>query len=128
MDLKTFCKENRVSQVELAELFGCGPGNVSNIVTGKRNLTQFQLRQLIDKFGFNVVSKYVESNEIPAHIVSIFAPSMHGDHNPVNESGTQKIEPSESGLIDVLKTQAAQITTLLQQQERLISLLESKNN
>lgn len=127
MDLKNFCKENKISQVELAEVFDCGPGNVSNIVNGKRNLTKLQLRLLIEKYGFDVIAKYCDSSEIPSTYVNVSAPVITSNTAPVQAGNNNQMDShADATLVAVLKQQSEQISTLLAHQERLISLLEKK--
>lgn len=126
MDLKSFIEDLRLSQREVADVLNCRPCHVSMIVAGKRNMTGMHVRLLIEKYGFDVVAKYADPAELPSSVVSVTAPVIHGNNNPVNGSGNQNITTPDSDLISVMKAQAAQITTLLQQQDRLITLLESK--
>ena len=127
MDVKRFRQDFNLGQKDIASVFGCKQANVSAIENGSRSITPLQIRLLIEKYGFDVVAKYADPAELPSSIVSVTAPVIHGNNNPVNGSGNQNITTPDSDLISVMKQQAAQITTLLQQQDRLISLLESKN-
>lgn len=133
MDLKKFIKENRIAQVELAELFECGQSNVSSIVNGKRNLTKLQIRLLIEKYGVDKVMPYADQNEMPqGAIVTVNAPVITDNTAPVQAGNGNSMElPQDAGIVEVLRQQSNQITTLLSQQqtmlahqERLIALLE----
>lgn len=128
MNLKDFISDYRISQKELADLFGCAASNVSNIVAGKRNLTGLQVRLLIDKYGFETVAKYAGDGEMPqGPIVNVdmSRTKIEGNQGPVqNGDGNQMT--NDATLIKVLSQQSEQITELLKQQDRLISLLEKK--
>lgn len=135
MDLKKFIKDNRISQVELSTLFDCKPGHVSNIVNGKRSITQLQIRLLIEKYGVDKVMPYADQGEMPqGAIVNVTAPVITDNTAPVQAGNGNSMElPPDAGIIEVLRQQSNQITTLLSQQqtmlaqqERLIALLEKK--
>lgn len=135
MDLKKFLKETRVSQVELSQLFGCGPANVSNIVNGKRNLTEAQLRRLVDEYGFDVVSEYADPSELAflRPVPSGGGPVVEGSSNVQVQSGDNNRITTDAALVAVMKQQSDQISALiaqqhllLEQQSRLVSLLEKE--
>ena len=140
MELKNFRKDRKISQNELAELFGCNPSNVSNIENGKRNLTPLQIRLLIEKYGYEVVSKYAEASEMPATVVNVSAPVISKNEAPV-QAGNNNSMQSDKGLIEVMKKQSEHIEkqsehisklieqqqTLIAQQQQLITLLASQN-
>lgn len=121
MDLKNFISDYRLSQKELSEVFGCSPTNVSNIVSGKRNLTGLQIRLLIDKYGYEAISKYADATELPpvsggsGSVEAVNSNVQNGDGNSITADAT---------LIQVMKQQSDQISALLAQHDRLISLLE----
>ena len=121
MDLKNFISDYRLSQKELSEVFGCSPTNVSNIVSGKRNLTGLQIRLLIDKYGYEAISKYADATELPpvsggsGSVEALNSNVQNGDGNSITADAT---------LIQVMKQQSDQISALLAQHDRLISLLE----
>ena len=140
MDVKRFRQDFNLGQKDIAAVFGCKQANVSAIENGSRSITPLQIRLLIEKYGFEVISKYADPAELPSSIANVTAPVIHGNNNPVNGSGTQNISGSDQDIIVVLKTQASQIASLIQQQnsliqhqnsliqhqDRLITLLESK--
>lgn len=128
MNLKDFISDYRISQKELADLFGCAASNVSNIVAGKRNLTGLQVRLLIDKYGFETVAKYAEAGEMPqGPIVNVDMRKneIKNNQGPV-QAGDGNSMTTDAGLISVMQKQAEHITELLKQQDRLIKLLENK--
>ena len=130
MNLKQFRIDYKLGQSALAELFGCKQANISNIENGVRKITRPQLMTLIENYGIDKISPYLEPDDsIPAATVNI---DMHktsvGDNNngPVNAgNGNQTVSP-DAGLISVMQSQAAHITELLKQQDRLIKLLEER--
>lgn len=129
MDLRRLTQDYRLSQKELAELFGCNPSNVSNIVAGKRNLTGLQVRLLIDKFGRDVIAKYADPSELPP-VSSVAIGSHHGSVDAVNsnvQNGDGNSITADAALVQVVKQQSDQISRLLDQQDRLISLLEKNS-
>lgn len=129
MDLKKFRHDHRLYQSDLAELFSCRQSNISLIETGERNLTQLQLRLLIDKYGIDVVAPYLDDGDKLPVGITINAPKITGNSAPVQNvtggDGTQTT--TDSTLVQVMKQQSDQITKLLEQQERLINLLEKAN-
>lgn len=127
MDIKRFRKEYNLSQKDLAAIFGCKQANVSAIELGNRSLLPIHIRLLIEKYGFDVIAKYCDKSEMPANYVNVSAPVISGNSAPVQSgNGNQMESPADASLVAVLKQQSDQITTLLAQQERLISLLEKK--
>lgn len=128
MELKLFRKNYKLSQSDLAELFGCSVGHISNIESGIRTLTGLQIRLLIEKFGYDVIAKYAEPGEIPQGAtvnIDMKRTKIEGNTAPVqNGDGNQMT--NDATLIKVLSQQSEQITELLKQHNRLISLLEKK--
>lgn len=132
MDLKNFISDFRLSQKELSEVFGCSPTNVSNIVSGKRNLTGLQIRLLIDKYGYEVISKYADATELPP--VSGGSGSVEAVNSNVQNGDGNSIT-ADAALIQVMKQQSDQNSALIaelakrsEQIDRLISLLEQKQD
>lgn len=135
MDIKKFRHDYKVSQKDLAQLFKCGQGHISNIESGSRSITQLQIRLLIEKYGFDVVAKYANAAELPEKpTVTINAPVITDNNAPVQAGNGNSMElPPDAGIVEVLRQQSNQISTLLSQQqtmlahqERLIALLEKK--
>ena len=127
MNLKDFIQDSRLSQREVAAVLGCNPSHISLMCSGKRSLTGLHIRLLIEKYGFDVIAKYCDPSEMPSNYVSVSAPVISGNSAPVQSgNGNQMESPADASLVAVLKQQSDQITTLLAQQERLISLLEKK--
>lgn len=135
MNLKKFMEEGAVSPKELAEIFECSPSNVSNIANGKRNLTKYQMRRLIENYGFDKIAQYAFADEMPSRtLVEVNAPVIAGNEGPVQAGNGNSMElPPDAGIVEVLRQQSNQISTLLSQQqtmlahqERLIALLEKK--
>lgn len=136
MDLKNFIKDNRLSQKEIADLFACHPSNISNIVKGIRNVTKPQMRLLVQTYGFDKVAQYATGDEMPDKAsITINAPVITDNTAPVQAGNGNSMDlPPDAGIIEVLRQQSNQITTLLSQQqtmlahqERLIALLEKNN-
>ena len=128
-------EEGAVSPKELAEIFECSPSNVSNIANGKRNLTKYQMRRLIENYGFDKIAQYAFADEMPSRtLVEVNAPVIAGNEGPVQAGNGNSMElPPDAGIVEVLRQQSNQISTLLSQQqtmlahqERLIALLEKK--
>ena len=128
MELKLFRKNYKLSQSDLAELFGCSVGHISSIESGIRTLSGLQIRLLIEKFGYDVIAKYAELGEIPQGAtvnIDMKRTKIEGNTAPVqNGDGNQMT--NDATLIKVLSQQSEQITELLKQHDRLISLLEKK--
>ena len=113
---------------KLASIFNCSIGHIYNIVSKGRSLTAMQIRLLIDKYGFDTVAKYAEPGEIPQGAtvnIDMKRTKIEGNTAPVqNGDGNQMT--NDATLIKVLSQQSEQITELLKQHDRLISLLEKK--
>ena len=135
MELKLFRKNHKLSQSDLAELFGCSVGHISNIENGTRTLTAIQIRLLIDKYGFETVAKYAGDGEMPqGPIVNV---DMHrneikNNQGPV-QAGDGNTMTTDATLVAVMKQQSEQNSALIaelakrsEQMDRLISLLEKK--
>lgn len=137
MDLKKFRYDYHLGQNELADVLGCTQANVSRIESGSRSITGLQIRLLIEKYGLDVISKYATPSELPATAPAVSidlsrsSTQISGNQAPVNSgSGTQT--NTDADLVQALKSQASvlssqsqQISDLIQQQARLIALLEA---
>lgn len=128
MNLRQFRKDYQLGQSDLAELFGCKQGHISNIESGSRSITGLQIRLLIEKYGLDAVSKYADPSELPAGpVVNI---DMHKDNFQNNSAPIQNGDGNSMTVSDQLlaslKTKDDQITTLLNQQQQLINLLSAK--
>lgn len=152
MNVKSFVKENRIKQEELAQLFECTQSNVSNIVSGKRNLTKLQIRLLIEKYGVDKVMPYADQGEMPQGAkVTVNAPVISGNEGPVQAGNNNKMElpPSvpvtdSASLIalmnnmlavqqkhmqqyaEILASKDAELAKRDQQIDRMIDILEKK--
>lgn len=135
MDIQKLRHDFRLSQKALGTILGCQQSNVCLIEKGERDLTQLQVRLLIEKFGFDVVAQYASPGEMPqGALVTVNAPVITDNTAPVQAGNGNSMElPPDAGIIEVLRQQSNQITTLLSQQqtmlahqERLIALLEKK--
>lgn len=135
MNLKQFRKDRGLGQKDIAEIFGCKQNHVSAIESGTRALTPLHIRLLIEKYGFDVVAQYANATELPEKpSVTINAPVITDNNAPVQAGNGNSMElPPDAGIVEVLRQQSNQITTLLSQQqtmlahqERLIALLEKK--
>lgn len=134
MDLKKFRHDFKVSQSELAEIFSCKQGHISNIECGQRSLTALQIRLLIEKFGFDAIVKYAEPGELPqGSTVTVNAPVITDNTAPVQSGNGNHMSTTDGALLELLKQQSEQIRTLMEQSakkdqqiDRLISILEKK--
>lgn len=135
MDLKLFRKSCKLGQSEIAKLFGCSIGHISNIESGARSVTSLQIRLLIEAYGRDKVAPYADPGELPSENPSITVnmPNVRENNGQMNSGGNNTMnqsDPSVIGMVKQLIEQNAikdgQISTLLQQQERLIALLEKK--
>lgn len=125
MNLANFIKDFKLSQRELADVLKCTPTNVSNIVNGKRNLTGLHIRLLIDKYGFEAVSKYAEPDELPANI-TINMPKVETNSGQINGGGGNSMNTVDASLIQALNEALKQNSKSQEQIDRLITLLEKK--
>lgn len=133
MNLKAFCKENKIAQIELAELFECGQSNVSSIVNGKRNLTKLQIRLLIEKYGVDKVMPYADQGEMPqGAIVNVTAPVITDNTAPVQAGNNNSMEvPNDTAALvalmnKMLDQHEKQLQKRDEQIDRLIDILEKK--
>ena len=133
MDLKKFIKDNRISQVELSTLFDCKPGHVSNIVNGKRSITQLQIRLLIEKYGVDKVMPYADQGELPqGAIVTVNAPVITDNTAPVQagNNNSMEVQNDTAALVALMNKMLDQHEKQLQKRDeqidRLIDILEKK--
>lgn len=132
MDLQKLRHDHKLSQSDLAELFGCKQSNISTMENSNKPLSLLNVRLLIERFGYDVIAKYAEAGEMPQGAtvnIDMHKTSVGNNNNgPVNTgNGNQTVSP-DAGLISVMQKQAEHITELLKQQDRLISLLEQKQD
>lgn len=126
MDLKKFRFAHKLSQSDLAELWGVKQAHVSSIEKGERNkITPLQVRLLIERFGYDDVAKYASPGEMPERQQPNV--SISGNTGPVIQGNGNTIT-TDAKLIDVVQQQTAQISTLLEHQNRLISIIEKMQN
>ena len=137
MNIKKLRFDCHIGQNEMASILGCTQANVSRIENGSRCITGQQIAALIERFGLDVVSRYADPSELPASGPAVTVTLDHSrteikdNQGPVNSgSGTQNV--GDSSLVEALKAQATvlsnqsdQISKLLDQQARLIALLET---
>lgn len=123
MDLKLFRKSCKLSQSEIADLFGCSAGHISNIESGSRSITALQIRLLIEKYGLEAVSKYADPGELPATptvTIDMHKQTFSNNSAPIQNGDGNSMTVSDQ-LLASLKTKDDQITTLLNQQQQLIN-------
>ena len=128
MNLKQFRTDYKLGQNALADLFGCKQANISNIENGVRKITRSQIITLIETYGIDKISPYLEPDDsIPATIVNVDMRKneIKNNQGPV-QAGDGNQMTNDASLIKVLSQQSEQITELLKQQDRLIKLLENK--
>lgn len=151
MNLKKFMEDGAVSPKELAEIFECSPSNVSNIANGKRNLTKYQMRRLIENYGFDKIAQYASADELPAKaLVEVNAPVITDNTAPVQAGNNNKMElPQTPGTdsaslialmnnmlavqqkqmqqyAEILASKDAELAKRDQQIDRMIDILEKK--
>lgn len=133
MNLKKFMEEGAVSPKELAEIFECSPSNVSNIANGKRNLTKYQMRRLIENYGFDKIAKYAMADELPSKaLVEVNAPVIAGNEGPVQAGNNNSMEvPNDTAALvalmnKMLDQHEKQLQKRDEQIDRLIDILEKK--
>jgi transcriptional regulator with XRE-family HTH domain len=63
VDLKKFRKDFKITQQDIASLFGCLPSNISMIEKNGR-LTDVQINILISKYGKETINKYEVDNSL----------------------------------------------------------------
>lgn len=135
MQLSRFINDYRLSQREIADIIGCHPSNISNIVKEKRNLTGLHIRLLIEKYGYDVIAKYAEPGEMPAPPSNSVNITMQktGDNSPATNGNGNSITTADVKLLEALNKALDQNSKMLEQNsksqeqiDRLISLLENK--
>lgn len=62
-DWKKFRKDNKLTQKQLAELFGCTDSNLSMAEKSMRNLEEYQLKILYEKYGELIKNYFIEDIE-----------------------------------------------------------------
>lgn len=133
MNLKKFMEDGAVSPKELAEIFECSPSNVSNIANGKRNLTKYQMRRLIENYGFDKIAQYASADELPAKaLVKVNAPVITDNTAPVQAGNNNSMEvPNDTAALvalmnKMLDQHEKQLQKRDEQIDRLIDILEKK--
>lgn len=133
MNLKKFMEDGAVSPKELAEIFECSPSNVSNIANGKRNLTKYQMRRLIENYGFDKIAQYASADELPAKaLVKVNAPIITDNTAPVQAGNNNSMEvPNDTAALvalmnKMLDQHEKQLQKRDEQIDRLIDILEKK--
>lgn len=133
MNLKKFMEEGAVSPKELAEIFECSPSNVSNIANGKRNLTKYQMRRLIENYGFDKIAQYAFADEMPSRtLVEVNAPVITDNSAPVQAGNNNSMEvPNDTAALvalmnKMLDQHEKQLQKRDEQIDRLIDILEKK--
>lgn len=145
MDLKSFRKNHKLSQSELAQLFGVTQAHVSSIEKGERNrLTPMQMRILVDEFGYDDISMYASPEELPERQAPL-SPSVPtgilgdnnvqvgGNANNVNAGGALSMALAEIAkahdLMSKMQSESDRRTAKMQEQmDRLISIIEGQQN
>ena len=128
MDLKAFRKSYKLSQRDLAALFGCTQSHVSSIELGTRTLTKSQLDTLVDKYGVDTILPFASDSEKPIITLGYPKNEIKGNSGPVQQGETNTIASADPKLVEVINQQSVQISKLIDQQERLITLLEKCQN
>lgn len=112
IDLKRFRAENKLTQVEIAELFGCNQSFISDIENGKKALPSDKLAVLKEKYGD--ITKYI-TQEVQSQIAdgsSIIQQSAKGNNITQRTDGN-----TVNKFISLLEKKDEQI-------DRLISIIE----
>jgi len=128
MDLQRFRHDYKLSQSDLATILGCKQSNVSTMENSDKPLSSLNIKLLIEKFGYDVIAQYTLASELPAGTsvnVDMSKTEIKGNAAPV-QNGDNNQMSADATLVQVMKQQSDQITRLLDQQERLIALLEKK--
>lgn len=135
MDLQKFRHDYKLSQRGLADILGCKQSNISSMENSEKPLSTLNVKILIEKFGFDAISKYLTAEELPASSVvnvDINKTEIKGNTAPV-QNGDNNQMSADATLVQVLKQQSDQNSALLaelskrsEQMDRLITLLEKK--
>lgn len=124
MDLKSFRKAYKLSQSDLAELFGCTQAHVSSLELGTRSITKSQLEALVGRFGLDNILPFASESEKPILTLGAVRNEISGNSAPVQQGNDNTIS-TDAQLVKVMLQQGEQINTLLEHQSRLISIIES---
>lgn len=63
-DLKLFRAKHNLTQKDVALLFNCVQGNISNIENNGRDLESYQVDILVNKYGADEINKYLSKSNI----------------------------------------------------------------
>ena len=141
MDYKRFRHDYKMSQTELADILGCKQSNISSIESSTKPASQLNIRLLIEKYGYDVISKYATPEEMPAQ-VTINMPKVSTNQGQINGGGGNSMNTVDASLVsalnealklstksqDQLSTSQEQLTKAQEQIDRLITLLENQQN
>lgn len=123
MDFKRFRRDFDLSQSDLAKMFDCGQSNISQMESGVRQLTGTNIRILIEKYGFDVISKYAEPDELPAQ-VTINMPKVENNSGQVNGGGGNSMNTVDTKLMEALN-EALKLHSKSQEQiDRMLTIIE----
>ena len=133
MDIQKLRHDFRLSQKALGTILGCQQSNVCLIEKGERDLTQLQVRLLIEKFGFDVVAQYASPGEMPqGAVVTVNAPVITDNTAPVQAGNNNSMEmPNDTAALvalmhKMLDQHEKQLQKRDEQIDRLIDILEKK--
>ncbi len=126
-DLKEFRSENNLTQIELANLFGCKQSFISDIERGKRPMPKQYIDILFDKFGNSKIELHFKDDS-PAYKQNISKNTFNEDAE--NYDSIQKLKSEIKDLKEKLDSRQEVIDQLTQEliecKNKYISLLEKK--
>jgi len=114
-DLKAFRKDNNITQIAAADLFGCKQSFISDIERGRRTIPDAYIDILCEKYGTDINDYFITNNTPTVNIEKATVGSvMQGDHN------------KHKGNINIASEQAAVYETKLDEANAEIERLKSE--
>lgn len=118
--LKEFRTDNKLKQSDLRNILGCTQPTISQIENGRIPMPTNFIRILNEKFGKDIIEKYIEPNT-PMALSDNGSTSIAGNGNPhINANATLEMAIKE------ISEQRKLVAKAQEQIDRLITLLERK--
>lgn len=128
IDLASLRDALNKTQIEMAELLGVGQSYISEIESGKKNVSKAKEEILIAQFGEDICEKY-RIDKVDARIMPTYKGTVSGNTKIAHQitEGTNTTESDKDKEILDLKLEIAKLQGKIEEQEKFINkLLERK--
>ena len=118
--LKEFRTDNKLKQSDLRNILGCTQPTISQIENGRMPMPTNFIRILNEKFGKDIIEKYIEPNTTMALSDNGSTPIAGNGNHHINANATLEMAIKE------ISEQRKLVAKAQEQIDRLITLLEKK--